>query len=596
LLISIVIVVFYVASQFSPRGSEAALYVPVTAAIFAAFNGAISLAAYFLARKKISFYMALTAYASTFLTITVLILLTGAAWSPFVALWLLIGVFAGMFGWWALIGLIVVANGYLVWQIFFAGRALGIDRIIQLLLLTEAPLIASYIMWHSRSKGDIAKDGDQVHELAAQLTEVSNKSDIVINAIADGVVAIDQNGLIQLINPAAQTLLGWPGKDAMGLDYRSVVKLADLKGNPVPEDFSPIRQVLMTHKEIVNNDLELKTKSGKVVLISLAVSPVGDGANSAGAIAVFRDITREKEEERQKAEFISTASHEMRTPVAAIEGYLGLAMNPSTAVIDDKARSYLEKAHESTQHLGRLFQDLLTVSKSEDARLIPKPAVIDMIALTREIVVSLQPKAKGKNIFLSFTPGENDNDGNKHITPMYYTYADRDQLREVLNNLVDNAVKYTKQGNATVDVTGNDEAVTVTVTDSGIGIPPEDVPHLFQKFYRVDNSDTREIGGTGLGLYISRRLIEANNGHIGVNSTYGKGSTFYIQLPRISHDQANAIMNAPQPAAPPAPIIAAPAPAAPPAETTPPAEPVPTPTPPTATPTPPAAGGQPQAV
>jgi PAS domain S-box-containing protein len=563
LLISVVIVVLFGASEFSPKGADAVLQVPAAAAVFAAFNGLISLVAYFLARKKVSFYMALTAYMSTFVTISVLILLTGGAWSPFVALWLLVGVFGGVFGWWALIGLAIIANGYAGFELFVSTRTLGMDRIIQLVLLVEAPMAASYIIWRSRSKGDAAKDGSEVTQLAAQLSEVSNKSDIVINAIADGVVAIDQVGLIQLINPAAQVLLGWPGKDAIGLDYRSVVKLTDTKGNPVPEDFSPIRQVLMTHKQISNNDLELKTKSGKIVLISLIVSPVGDGITSNGAIAVFRDITREKEEERQKAEFISTASHEMRTPVAAIEGYLGLAMNPSTATIDDKARSYLQKAHESTQHLGRLFQDLLTVSKSEDARLVPRPVVIDLISLTREIVSSLMQKSKDKGVFLSFAPNENDVDGNRHITPVYYTYADQDQLREVLNNLVDNAIKYTKQGTVSVDVTGDNEAVTVKITDSGIGIPPEDVPHLFQKFYRVDNSDTREIGGTGLGLYISRRLIEANNGHIGVNSTYGKGSIFYVQLPRISHDQANAIMSAPMPATP-SPITQPQAAAAPP--------------------------------
>ena len=138
--------------------------------------------------------------------------------------------------------------------------------------------------------------------------------------------------------------------------------------------------------------------------------------------------------------------------------------------------------------------------------------------MVREIVQGLQEKSKAKSIFLTFKPGESDNEGNRKMLPIYYTYADQDQIREVLNNLVDNGIKYTKQGTVTVDITGTDEAVTVSVTDTGIGIPPEDVPHLFQKFYRVDNSDTREIGGTGLGLYISRRLIEANNGHIGVNS------------------------------------------------------------------------------
>ena len=582
--------------------SSSTLFVPQFAAIVAGINGLFSIAAYFMARQKVSYYMALAAYLATTVTIGILISNTGGTWSPFIALWLLIGVFSGILGWWVLGVLAVGANAYLVQQLFLSGITYSLDRLIEITLITEAPLIASYVIWHSQSTGDKRRDGAEVSKLTAQLSAVSSKSDIVINAIADGVVAIGADGVIQLINPAAQTLLGWPGKDAIGLDYRSVIKLTDTKGNPLAEDFSPIRQGLVSQKAIDNHDLELMTKSGKKILISLVVSPVGSSTDEGGVIAVFRDITREKEEERQKAEFISTASHEMRTPVAAIEGYLGLAMNPATATIDAKAMSYLQKAHESTQHLGRLFQDLLTVSKADDARLIPHPTVIDLIALTREIVFSLQEKAKGKGIFLSFAPGENDIDGNRHITPMYYTYADQDQLREVLSNLVDNGVKYTKAGTVTVDVKGDDQTVSVTITDSGIGIPPEDVPHLFQKFYRVDNSDTREIGGTGLGLYISRRLIESNNGHIGVNSTFGKGSTFYVQMPRISHDQANAIMNAASAGAPtPTEVKAAPAPqpASPSLAPAPAPSTVPTPPPAqqtpaqTTTPTPPS---QPQAV
>jgi PAS domain S-box-containing protein len=579
--------------------SSTTLFVPQFAAIVAGINGLFSIAAYFMARQKVSYYMALGSYLATTVTIGVLISSTGGTWSPFIALWLLIGVFSGILGWWVLGILAVGANAYLAQQLFLSGITYSLDRIIELALITEAPLVASYVIWHSQSKNDKARDGEEVSKLTAQLSAATSKSDIVINAIADGVVAIGQDGVIQLINPAAQTLLGWPGKDAIGLDYRSVIKLTDTKGNPLAEDFSPIRQGLVSQKPIDNHDLELMTKSGKKILISLVVSPVaGQTGQTGGVIAVFRDITREREEERQKAEFISTASHEMRTPVAAIEGYLGLAMNPATATIDAKAMSYLQKAHESTQHLGRLFQDLLTVSKADDARLVPHPTVIDLIALTREIVFSLQEKAKNKGIFLAFTPGENDIDGNRHITPVFYTYADQDQLREVLSNLVDNGVKYTKAGTVTVDVKGDDQTVSVSITDSGIGIPPEDVPHLFQKFYRVDNSDTREIGGTGLGLYISRKLIESNNGHIGVNSTFGKGSTFYVQLPRISHDQANAIINA-SAAGTPQPTevkpVLAPQPAAPSLAPTPPAATAPAAAEQPAA-TPPTPPSQPQAV
>jgi PAS domain S-box-containing protein len=413
------------------------------------------------------------------------------------------------------------------------------EQIIISFLAGEMPLLVSYLIWHERRKQDTNKN-NAYDAMARELNQVANKSEAVINSVAEGVVVTDDDGKIQLINPAAQTLLGWGKQDAIGLDYRSVIKLGDAKGNELPEESSPINRMRITNQPFSSNDFSLVTQTGKKLLISLLVSPVGD--SSSGAIIVFRDITAEKQGERAKAEFISTASHEMRTPVAAIEGYLGLALNPTTAVIDDKARMFLEKAHESTQHLGRLFQDLLTVSRSEDGRLAPKPTVVDIVAFTKEIVSSLMPKAQQKGLFLYFKPASSGDGGNKLVTPVFYSYIDQDQLREVLGNLVDNAIKYTKQGNVTIDITGDETNITVSVIDSGIGVPPEDVPHLFQKFYRVDNSDTREIGGTGLGLYISRRLIESNNGHIGVKSEFGHGSTFFITIPRISHDRANELI------------------------------------------------------
>jgi signal transduction histidine kinase len=169
--------------------------------------------------------------------------------------------------------------------------------------------------------------------------------------------------------------------------------------------------------------------------------------------------------------------------------------------------------------------------------------VVDIVAFTKEVVDGLMPKAQQKGLFLMFKPNSGGTEeGSKTVSPVYYSYIDQDQLREVLNNLIDNAIKYTKAGNVTIDVTGDQSNISVSITDTGIGVPPEDVAHLFQKFYRVDNSDTREIGGTGLGLYISRRLIESNNGHIGVNSEYGKGSTFFITIPRISHDRADELI------------------------------------------------------
>jgi len=234
----------------------------------------------------------------------------------------------------------------------------------------------------------------------------------------------------------------------------------------------------------------------------------------------------------------------MRTPVASIEGYLGLALNPATAQVDEKARDFINKAHESAQHLGNLFQDLLDVSKADDGRLSNNPKVVDVVEFTHDVVEGLRPKAEQKGLHVLFKPQPDDDEkaGERRLNPVYYSNVDNDHLREVIANLTENAIKYTPAGEVVIDVGGDNDHVTISVADSGIGIPKEDQGHLFQKFYRVDNSDTREIGGTGLGLYLCRRLVETMNGRIYVDSEYKKGSTFYVEIPRIDHEEATRLI------------------------------------------------------
>jgi signal transduction histidine kinase len=263
----------------------------------------------------------------------------------------------------------------------------------------------------------------------------------------------------------------------------------------------------------------------------------------------MRDVSAERAEEQQRAEFISTASHEMRTPVAAIEGYLSLALNEKVSTIDSRARNFLEKAHSSTQHLGQLFQDLLTSAKAEDGRLSNHPVVIEMGSYLQQLVEDLRFTAQKKGLIAEFVvgtgeaidatnPAADTTSALKVIKPLYYAYADPDRLREVITNIFDNACKYTEAGKVSIGLTGNNEVVQLYVRDTGAGIPAEDIPHLFQKFYRVDNSATRTIGGTGLGLFISRKIIELYQGRIWVESQMGKGSTFFINLPRLSAQRA----------------------------------------------------------
>ncbi len=476
---------------------------------------------------------ALSAYALLLGSVGYMTVSTGTYDSPFLALWMITSIFAGTFGLWIVGVLLAGLSGYTVW-LWYEGLLVE-ELIIGITLAGFLPVIVSHILWHSKSNSEKTNER-AYYDLASELNQVSGKSDTVIGAISDGVIAINNQGNIELINPAAIRMTGWGKQDALGLDYKSVLQLLSKDGSALDKSKDPVFEVLTTNQAVRREDLVLQTNAGKKLNIELVVSPIG--RIGEGGIIVFRDITKEQQDEKEQAEFISTASHEMRTPVASIEGYLGLALNPATAKIDDKAREYISKAHESAQHLGHLFQDLLDVTKADDGRLKNNPKVIDLVSFTDGIVGGLKPKAEAKGLTLFFKPVGDEVGGLKNLEPVYYVDVDADHLREILNNLVENAIKYTKQGEVVVDLHGDDDHAVVAIKDSGIGIPTEDIPHLFQKFYRVDNSDTREIGGTGLGLYLCRRLVEAMEGRIWVESEFQKGSTFFVELPRISHMEA----------------------------------------------------------
>jgi two-component system, OmpR family, sensor histidine kinase VicK len=292
---------------------------------------------------------------------------------------------------------------------------------------------------------------------------------------------------------------------------------------------------------IRDSDASILARNKRQTPISIVVSPITakEGEQAEIAVGVFRDISKEKAEEAQRSDFISTASHEMRTPVAAIEGYLSLAMNDKIAKIDSNARNYMIKALDSTHHLGQLFQDLLTSSKAEDGRLQSNPVVVEMGEIVQEITEASRFKASERRLSLNFVvSSDKEISGGKIVRPFYYSFVDPTRMAEVLQNLIDNAIKYTPEGSIQVRLTGDAQTVQIQIQDTGGGIPTEDIPHLFQKFYRVDSSATRTVGGTGLGLFICRKIVELYNGKIWVESQLGKGSTFFINLPRLTSEQA----------------------------------------------------------
>ncbi len=405
------------------------------------------------------------------------------------------------------------------------------------------------VMMRGRKPVASGVKGGTAHALASTLRSEKMKSEIILNTIVDGVVLLDAEQTIQLFNPAAGLITGWDPKEAIGIDYRGVLTLQNNKGEPYQPVQDPFARALSEKAVVRDNAADLLTRSKTALSIDITVAPLLNNDNEVlGVVGVFRDVSEQRREEAQRADFISTASHEMRTPVAAIEGYLALALNDNVTKIDAKARSFLEKAHDSTKHLGKLFQDLLTSAKAEDGRLTNHPTVVEMSQFLEMLTDSLKFSAQNKGLGIEFILGATDSiidaSSTSVVKPLYYVHVDQDRIREVITNLFDNAIKYTENGKITIGLTGDTSVVQIRVSDTGPGIPAEDVPHLFQKFYRVDNSATRTIGGTGLGLFICRKIVELYNGRIWVDSDVGKGSTFYINLPRLGTEQASSLQRA----------------------------------------------------
>jgi PAS domain S-box-containing protein len=513
---------------------------PVTIALIC-FGVITSLAVAPFVAKKSAMSSALISYFVAITGIGSLIVYSGTLGSIFYPLTILLGFVSGMFGLVVAILFAFGANASIALELLgIAETSASTSRGLVLIAANLAAIIAGYILWRGHFEGDEDK---RVSSLATKLQTEQLRSEILFNAIGEGVIATDVYGKIQLINPAASKITSWEQEDSLNVDITSVLRLIktdEEEERELESDEHPFVKAISDQQNIILEDAMLSTQTNKRVELTITVSPIVIKEEVQGAVAVFRDVTDQRKQERQRAEFISTASHEMRTPVAAIEGYLALALNTNVSTIDSKARSYLEKAHESTQHLGQLFKDLLTAAKSEDGRLTNNPEVVELNDLLKKATDDLRFSAEEKGLKMVYTTAPDDQTKIRvqNIAPLYYVHIDPERMREVITNLITNAIKFTEEGQITIGLRANQESVQITVADTGYGIPEDDIDHLFQKFYRVDNTATRTIGGTGLGLFISRNIVEMYKGRIWVESEVGKGSTFYINLPRLSKEQA----------------------------------------------------------
>ncbi len=344
-----------------------------------------------------------------------------------------------------------------------------------------------------------------------QLAEQKNKMIAILRGMGDGLLVCDNRGGIIQYNNVAREVLGLPEGE---LESQSIAELCPELGRLLGlQSDSTEPPILSPHEETFT--------LGKRELRA-SIAPVFDTRNRyLGLVMVLQDRTKQAEVERMKSDLISIVSHELRSPLTSIKGYIDLMMSGDLGKVAEGHKKYLEIVSSNANRLAALIDDMLDLSRIESGKLTMSFGKVDVKYLCDFVFLTLKPLAQQKGL-----------DYNLEISDGLAVSGDVDRLQQALTNLVSNAIKYTPEGGAVKVVAHRQNgSVRIDVMDTGFGISPENQKRLFQKFFRVKNKKTRNIGGTGLGLCITQSIVEAHEGAIEVESEEERGSIFSIVLP-----------------------------------------------------------------
>lgn len=354
-------------------------------------------------------------------------------------------------------------------------------------------------------------------QLANQLTKTS----AVLSTIDDAVIAVDLNRNISMFNHAAEALTGYTSSQVLGRPISQAIKIFEKKDEISPLVYCPISQ---TGDDILFDKDELtllgNQKEAFVNLVSRQIQ--GGPDHNLGCIITVHDKTKEKQLESMKMDFVSMAAHELRTPLTSIKGYLSVFIQENEQKFNADQMMFLNRIRVSTEQLMDLVENILNVSRVERGAFSVFRQPLEWSLLVKQSVGDLTSRAKEKNIALSY-----------YDTGVKNVFVDVDKLKitEVINNLIANAISYTRPGGSvTVWIETRGDEVVTSVRDTGVGIPAEAIPKLFTKFFRVSGK-LEGTKGSGLGLYISKAIVALHHGKIWVQSQEGRGSVFSFSLP-----------------------------------------------------------------
>lgn len=369
-----------------------------------------------------------------------------------------------------------------------------------------------------------AKTQQLIKDLRLQASiarEERAKTEALFFSIGQGVVASDEQGKIIRINQAALKLLGYKKSELIGQWFPSKIIAVREDNSPIDILARPITRAFLSGQTINENMYYLR-KDGKRIPVAVTVSPILLRNQPVGAIELFRDTGLELQSDRMKTDFISIASHQLRTPLSAINTYSHMLSSGYVGPLSEDQSSFMKIILSAVERMNELISALLNITRIEAGSIIVESAPTKIDDITKELIDELKSPAKEKSISLSY----------RISSEIPIINSDGLLIKEIIANLLSNALKYTpEKGKVRVVLTRHGNNIIFSVADTGYGIPASAQPLIFTKFFRADNILKTEVSGTGLGLYLIKVLSDHINGEVWFESKENKGSVFYFSLP-----------------------------------------------------------------
>lgn len=355
------------------------------------------------------------------------------------------------------------------------------------------------------------------------LSQEKAEDEAMLASIGEGIMATDDTGRISLVNDAACEMLGRSRKDLIGASVVDTIPMQDKMGKVVPVVDRPMTKVLKNGKTIVTSPDNFYVRADKSTFpVQFTLSPILLKKKVVGTVEVFRDITQEAAVDKAKTEFVSLASHQLRTPLATINWYLERLLDKELGTLKPSQEKYLDEVYHASQRMVDLINTLLNVSRLDLGTFAIEPENVSLPKIIEDVLHEYKREITSKKLIVQ-----------KKIPKTFpRTSADPKLIRIILQNLLSNAIRYgSENGKVSIVLTHDEKNYTIEVKDTGIGIPKKDHNKIFTKMFRSDNAKIHDAGGNGLGLYLVKTIVEKTGGKIWFASEMGHGSTFYVSLP-----------------------------------------------------------------